>query len=367
MREFFAGVATDLAPAVVRLPSVGRSGVVWSAERVVTARLAWRFPAVVTVAAPNGDVGAYANVAGPHLPLAGMQTPELPGRAQPRNRPTGSVEPGEWVLAAWQSETGFAFAPGTYVGTATRSCGELKVEELLTSLPIRPTMLGGGVFDLDGTLVGLLLRCDDDDVVVTTQSVARLLAFGETRGSRVRARWGLHVEPLSPVEAFSLGIGNGLLVHQIWERYPGETAGLRPGDILTELDGVALETVEDLRILDGDAAPNQEVFSLEARRGVDTLTVALPARGIDLALATQQPASAGLVWDQAPSGHQIASVLPGSRAAEAGIEPGDWLVRVDHLEPTSLEAAQAMLADERAAPVFVELARDGRYWGVLLP
>ncbi|HJN46350.1 MAG: hypothetical protein QGI10_01155 [Vicinamibacterales bacterium] len=60
MAEFFAGVATDLAPAVVRLPSVGRSGVVWSAERVVTARLAWRFPTVVTVAVPNGDVGAFA-------------------------------------------------------------------------------------------------------------------------------------------------------------------------------------------------------------------------------------------------------------------------------------------------------------------
>ena len=367
MTEFFGQVAANLAPAVVRLRSVGRSGVVWSADRVVTARLEWRFPAAVTVAARPGDVGAYATVSGPHLPLAAVRTPELTGRVPPQNRPVESLRPGEWVLAGWQTETEFTFAPGGYLGTSRRPCGQLQVEELVTNLPIRPTMLGGGVFDLDANLVGVLLRCDDEDVAVTTRSVAELVAAGETHDSRLRARWGLHVEPLNGAESFHFGLGNGLIVREVWERYPVEVAGLRPGDILVSLAGAELRAVEELRILDGDAAPNQETFSLAVRRGIVAVTVALPARGIDIQLDGPPSAAVGFVWEQSVHGYQIASVLPGSPAAEAGIEPGDRLVRVDHEELATLDEVQNVLTDDRAAPAFVELTRDGRSWGVLLP
>jgi len=365
--EFFSQAASNLAPTVVRLRSIRRSGVVWSADRVVTARLEWRFPVAVTVAADSGDVGAYANVAGPHLPLAAMQTPELTGRVPPQNRPSGSLEPGEWVLAAWQGEAEFAFAPGSYLGHSSRPCGQLQVEELVTSLPIRPAMLGGGVFDLDANLVGVVLRCEAEDVVITTRSVTELLVAGETDDSRLRARWGFHVAPLNGAESFYFGWGHGLIVHEVWERYPVAAAGLRPGDILLSLDGAELRELEQLRILDGDAAPGQETFSLEVRRGLDTMMVALPARGIDTRLDVSSSAGAGLVWGQLARGYQIASVLPGSPAAEAGIEPGDRLVRVGLEEPATLDAVQAVLADDRAAPTYVELTRDGRSWGVLLP
>jgi hypothetical protein len=42
-------------------------------------------------------------------------------------------------------------------------------------------------------------------------------------------------------------------------------------------------------------------------------------------------------------------------------------VRVDHGKPASFEDVQAVLADDRVEPAFVELARDGRVRGVLLP
>jgi S1-C subfamily serine protease len=369
MADFFGELAADLAPALVRLRSVGRSGVVWSEDRVVTARLAWRFPAAITVAASGGDVGAYTTVSGPHLPLAGLRTPRLDGRAPPPRRRAGGgdVETGHWVLAIWQTEAELAFAPGNSLGTASRACGDQRVVEMVTTMPIQPAMLGGGLFDLDGNLLAVLLRCDGHDIAVTVTSVDELLADGETHQSRLRARWGLTVEPLQPSESFYFGLGDGLMVRELWERYPAEATGVRPGDILMSLDGALLESVEDLRVLEGDEAPNQETFRLEARRGKDTVTIDLPARGIDAPIDASGPDSAGLVWDQPAAGYLIASVLPGSRAAEAGIRAADRLVRVDHAEPASFDAVQAVLSEDRDEPTFVELARDGRIRGVLLP
>jgi serine protease Do len=368
MTEFFSELAADLAPGLVRLRSVGRSGVVWSEDRVVTARVAGRFPAAVTVAASGGDVGAYTNVSGPHLPLAGMRTPQLDGSAPaPRRREAGDVVAGHWVLAAWQAEADLAFAPGTSLGTESRSCGDLRVEEVVTTVPIQPAMLGGGVFDLDGDLLAVLLRCDGHDIAVSAASVVDLLVEGETPESRVRARWGISVEGLQPSESFHFGLGDGLMVRELWQDYPAAASGLRPGDILLSLDGALLESVEDLRILEGDEAPSQETFWLEARRGHDRVTIKLPTRALEARLDAPGPHSAGLVWDQPADGFLVASVVAGSRAAEAGIASGDRLVRVDHAEPASLEDVEAVLADDRVEPAFVELARDGRVRGVLLP
>ena len=65
-------------------------------------------------------------------------------------------------------------------------------------------------------------------------------------------------------------------------------------------------------------------------------------------------------------GYLIASVQVGSRAAEAGVLPGDRLIRVDHTEPASLDEVRAVLADDRSEPAFIELVREGRTRGVLL-
>ena len=367
MSEFFAQLGEELSSSVVRLGSVRRSGVIWSADRVVTARVGWRFPAAVTVGAGGVDVGAYTAVSGPHLPIAALRTPELAGDVPEQARQLETLSPGEWVLAAWQGDSRHGFAPGTFLGVGRRECGEHRLDELATSVPIRPEMLGGGIFDLDGNLLAVLLRCDGEPVAVTVGGVAMLLEGGGSHDSRLRARWGLQVEALTSAEAFHFGLGNGLVVRQMWERYPADASGLRPGDVLLALDGIPLRDVDGLRILDTDAAPAQEAFVLDVRRGLETLTVLLPARGLDTRLDVESPDTTGLVWEEATLGYPVASVLPGTRAADAGVAPGDRLLRVDHEVPESLDAVRALLSAEGGGPAFLELSRDGGRWGVLLP
>ena len=48
---------------------------------------------------------------------------------------------------------------------------------------------------------------------------------------------------------------------------------------------------------------NQETFWLEARRGVETVFIALPARNIDARLDVPSPVGTGLVWEQPAMGY----------------------------------------------------------------
>jgi membrane-associated protease RseP (regulator of RpoE activity) len=58
--------------------------------------------------------------------------------------------------------------------------------------------------------------------------------------------------------------------------------------------------------------------------------------------------------------------VAGSAAANAGIRPGDVLLRINHAEPRNMAQVRRLLAVGRAAAAFVELQRGDRRWGVLL-
>jgi S1-C subfamily serine protease len=60
--------------------------------------------------------------------------------------------------------------------------------------------------------------------------------------------------PLPPRLAGELGRRQALEVVQLLEGSPAAAAGVRPGDLILDLDGRAIEGVGDLqRLLDGDA------------------------------------------------------------------------------------------------------------------
>ena len=57
--------------------------------------------------------------------------------------------------------------------------------------------------------------------------------------------------PLPPRVAHDLGRGRGLEVVQLLDGSPAAAAGIRPGDVIVEIDGRAIEGVGDLqRLLD---------------------------------------------------------------------------------------------------------------------
>jgi serine protease Do len=90
--------------------------------------------------------------------------------------------------------------------------------------------------------------------VVLSPTIARLVdkeevAAGGPEGPQGRDRLGLAVEPLTPQLAQELGTPqkHGLVVRSVQDGSPADEAGLRPGDVITEVNREPVKSVEDLR------------------------------------------------------------------------------------------------------------------------
>jgi len=364
MTDYFSTVARDVEAHLVRLEPGGPSGVVWGSDRVVTARASGRFPGSVRLVTVAADVvTAVTTVSGPHLPLATVQVSGTKGLRAVRLTSRPVPQAGQWLLAVWRDAQDAALAPGHFQRARGVRCGQWTGTELVTSIPLAPEAAGGGVFDLDGRLLGLVLPCGDRYAVVAAASIEATMDDGRSNESRLLARYGLRLAPANGRDRAHFE-GPGLLVSEVWRGYPADTAGLAPGDLISAVDGEAVElSAHAARLL---VPPGAVAFELDVKRGRREFKVFLADhREEGPPVETVVPAG-GLVWEAPLVGHPIAAVQPDSAAAAAGIRPGDRLLTIDHLVPRSPAQMRRSLTRLGDKPTFVELERDGRRWGVLL-
>lgn len=361
---YFGTVADEVQTSVVALPGLERSGLIWEPGVVLTARLEPRFPRATTLSTPNGDIGVASVVSGPHIPLATVRMSDIQGLAEPRQRPAVDVAPGTWMLAVWRRLRETHFAPAHFLNTAPVRCGEHIAEELQSNVAWTIDMAGGGLFDLDGRLLGVVLPCADRFAALSVESVHSMLRNGRSVEGRLLRRYGVKFDSLTEDEQSYFGRNTGVIIREVWTGWPADNAGLAPGDILIAINAEPIGTPNQLEPL-ADAI-DVETFDVAVERGAEIVTVLLP---VDEALLdeNQGEGAPGIVWRPPPSGHLIEAVVAGSPADEAGIEGGDRLMRIDREEPEDFTEVQEVLGSNRGAPVFLEIDRSGRRWGVLLP
>jgi len=362
--EYAALVARDVAPYVVRIGSDGHTAVVWTTDFALSTPVPWRASTAATLVTAEGDLlPAGVTVSGPHLPLAGFQAPISQGLG-PAPRRNAPVAASEWLIAAWRDGAELAFAPGLASGSITRiGCGEATVSALSTTLPLQPAMAGGGLFDLDGRLVGMILPCGGGLAALSNGSVETLVQQGQLLESRLLARFGMGVAAPDEAERAHFGVDRGVVVREVWQGYPALASGLRAGDVVRSLDDADVATPSDL----------EEMLS-PALEGPHRLSVLRGGRALDVSLGMLPPpapdappaADRGLRLADETEGIVIHAVAAGSPAERAGIRPGDRLLRVDHDPPRNMRALQRRLAGGEPGVVFVEIARGPRQIGALL-
>ncbi|MBC7172749.1 MAG: trypsin-like peptidase domain-containing protein, partial [Polyangiaceae bacterium] len=159
---------------------------------------------------------------------------------------SSSVRVGEWVLAIG-SPFGLdhTVTAGVISAIGRSGLGGSEIEDYLqTDASINPGNSGGPLVNLDGEVIGVNTmiagRGTGIGFAVAADLVRRVGAQLIERGSVRRPYIGITFQPLEPEVAVQLGATRaqrGALVSEVARGGPAARAGVRPGDIVTTIDG----------------------------------------------------------------------------------------------------------------------------------
>ncbi|HET8697026.1 MAG TPA: Do family serine endopeptidase, partial [Gammaproteobacteria bacterium] len=270
---------------------------------------------------------------------------------------------GDWVLAIGNPFGLGGTASAGIISARGRDIQSGPYDDYLQiDAPINPGNSGGPVFNTAGEVVGIntaIFSPNGGNVgigfaIPSNQAKSVIKSLGEN-GSVQRGWLGVQIQNVDEEIAKSLRLEGteGALVADVVEDGPAAHAGVQQGDVITKFNGETVDSSRTLSRLVAAAAPNKPAKVTVWRDGRSReLSVDLGEAAQDEAVAAndtrgggsaQAAAAAGLrlrpltADDRAalglPSsvtGAIVASVEPGSAAAEKGIRPGDVITRVNN-------------------------------------
>ena len=178
---------------------------------------------------------------------------------------------------------GVVSAVGRSMPTRDGRHARLVENVIQTDAALHPGNSGGALADGTGQVVGVNTALVGPMVgqglglavpvnATTRAIVATLMRDGRVRRAYLGIAGG--TRPLPPRAADATGRARGLEVVSVVAGSPASVAGLRPEDIIVELDGVAVEDVGDLQGLMGPTRIDRSVPVTIVRHGrVETVTV----------------------------------------------------------------------------------------------
>ena len=262
---------------------------------------------------------------------------------------------------------------GVISGLGRSGIGDGFQDFIQTDAAVNSGNSGGALIDSRGRLIGINTaiwsKSGDNAGIAFAIPVNMAMAIADQlrrNGTVRRGRVGVTVGPVTR-EAAGNGSTRGALVAGVVAGSPAAKAGLRAGDIITEVEGRQIEGPGNLTAIFGTLEPGKTV-SLGYRRGAQTgrasvtveapqpVQVERPSGGAGLAAlgATFRDVNAR---DKVPpqiKGAVVASIQPGSPAARSGLAAGDIIVGVNGEQVQSAaELARAFQNIAGGAVLFV--------------
>ena len=234
-----------------------------------------------------------------------------------------------------------------------------------TDASINPGNSGGALINLDGELIGIntaILSRGGGNIGIgfavpinmARQVMEQILEYGEVR----RGVLGIRVQDLTRdmAEAFGIERNAGALIAQVTPGSPAEEAGLQAGDVVTAVNGRAVDSANAMANAIGMRRIGDEVTLTYLRDGERRQTSAVVADPADRQVAADSlhPALAGATFseidERSPLFGEVSGVLVneverGSRAAEY-LRPGDIITSVNRRSVESLAGFRDQVADQ---------------------
>ncbi|MGB7147668.1 MAG: Do family serine endopeptidase [Terriglobales bacterium] len=292
---------------------------------------------------------------------------------------SANLHPGQTVLA-FGNPYGFQFTVTRGIISALNrpnpdaSDRRKPGEFIQTDAAINPGNSGGALVNARGELIGIntfLISGSGSfsgmGFAIPTQIVEPTVETLIRDGKVTHAFIGVSITDVTPDNAkfFNLQKAEGALVSDVQPDAPGAKAGLRTGDVITELDGKPVTDSGQLQMLVEQKRPG-ETIHLEVMRDSKPMSVAVTVeafggdKGTEIAsgehkgrwglkLGDLTPDVRNELQSQDPQfqksvhGAVVEDVVPGSPADNAGLQQGDVIMEVDrHAVRSASDVAQAL-------------------------
>ncbi len=302
------------------------------------------------------------------------------------------VKVGQWVLAVGNPfGLDRTVTLGVVSGIGRENINLSRYENFIqTDASINPGNSGGPLFNLQGEVIGIntaiINFAQGIGFAIPSNMAKQVIQQLLARGKVVRGWLGVGIQPVTADLAAKFGVteGEGVLVNEVFENDPAARAGVKPGDIITKVDGKPVDTPNRLsRLIAGltpGATTDIEVVrdgkrltlgvSLSERRESAIVAAVPPSRaeaklGIDVQDLSAELAEKFKLKDT--KGVLIAKVEQGSLAQVEGLREGDLIKEVNRGEVASVsEFSAAVSRVKRGETLLLRVVRENRAFYVVL-
>jgi len=266
---------------------------------------------------------------------------------------------GDWVLAIGnpfgleQTVTaGIVSAKGRVIGAGPYD------NFIQTDASINPGNSGGPLFNMEGKVVGIntaiVAQGQGIGFAIPISMAKNILPDLKSKGKVSRGWMGVSVQDITEDMARSLQLKErrGAIISEVFKGDPAERAGIRAGDVVTEINGRKIKDTHDLLLSIASFHVGDKVSIKVIRDGREMtfqVTVVerkdqpeVAAKGgtyeqFGLAVENVTPEIARYLGIPKNTGIIVVRVQNGSPADEVGIQPQDIILQVNKVKITSVK------------------------------
>ncbi|WP_018692480.1 DegQ family serine endoprotease [Algicola sagamiensis] len=222
---------------------------------------------------------------------------------------------------------------------------------------------GGALVDLKGQLIGIntaIIGPGGGNVGIgfaipanmMKNLVDQIIQYGEVK----RGHLGITGQPITPdlKKAMKLETNKGAFIQQVMKDSAAEEAGLKPGDVITSINGKKINSFFELRAKIGTIGAGKTLKIGIIRDGDEkTVTATLKEpQGGAMSAKHLHPAFEGVQLDNGKTGDgdkgiEVVDINKRSIAARYGLQEGDVIVAVNRTRVTDLKELRKVLRNTK--------------------
>ena len=297
------------------------------------------------------------------------------------------VKVGAWVIAIGSPFNLDNTVTAGIVSAKQRDTGEF-LPLLQTDVAINPGNSGGPLINMRGEVIGINSQIYSRSggymgisFAIPIDEAMRVSDQLRASGRVIRGRIGVTIAPVTKEVAESIGLGKptGALVQGVEAGGPADKAGIEAGDIITKVDGKAVDKSGDLPRIVGGTKPGSKTTLHVFRRGANrdiAVTVAefepekprRVAQGGETQPAQPKTVIGLAVSDLTEAQKRELKLRGGVRvetaegaAARAGMREGDVIVTLDNTEVTDAKQFSTLVAKADKSRPISAMVRRGEW------